>query len=69
MTNNWIEIGKIISPQGLQGKVKVSPLNNLGDILEQSGEHSDNGKAEVASYFANSQKGFRLHSIIWNNSG
>lgn len=46
MTNNWLEIGKIVSPQGLQGKVKVSPLNNLGDILEKSGEfhlqHSQN---------------------------
>lgn len=38
MTNNWLEIGKIVSPQGLQGKVKVYSLNNLGDMLEQSGE-------------------------------
>lgn len=33
--DDWLEIGKIIAPQGLQGKVKVYPTSNLSELLEQ----------------------------------
>ena len=59
MTDNWLEIGKIVSPQGLQGKVKVSSLNNLGEILEQSGEfylqHSQNSTLETIEILSSYQ--------------
>ncbi len=35
MSDEWLQIGKIVAPQGLQGKVKVHPNRNLGNVLEQ----------------------------------
>lgn len=35
--DDWLEIGKIIAPQGLQGKVKVYPTSNLSELLTQPG--------------------------------
>ncbi len=35
MSDEWLEIGKIVAPQGLQGKLKVHPYRNLGNTLEK----------------------------------
>ena len=37
--DDWLEIGKIIAPQGLQGNVKVYPSSNLSELLAQPGSY------------------------------
>ncbi|MBD2579288.1 ribosome maturation factor RimM [Oscillatoria sp. FACHB-1406] len=37
-TDEWLEIGKIVSPQGLQGELRVYPTSDFPDRFEKPGK-------------------------------
>ncbi|MEB3829406.1 ribosome maturation factor RimM [Phormidium sp. CCY1219] len=56
LTDEWIEIGKIVAPQGMKGEVRVYPYSDFPDRFLQPGErwllHPDNSQPEPVQFLS-----------------